>query len=89
MYYYLRQKGIINYETAVSYALVIEDKDNTPATNGFTWVHWTVANITRVEVVENESEIAPCGRNGIYFNDVGLQSSWICSCFSGGVRGVQ
>lgn len=39
----------------VSYALVLEDKDAYPVSGGFSWVHWMVANLTRSEVMENES----------------------------------
>ena len=37
-----------------SYAIVIEDKDAVPVC-GFSWIHWTVANLTRTELAENES----------------------------------
>jgi len=38
----------------VSYAIVMEDKDAVPVC-GFSWIHWTVANLTRTELAENES----------------------------------
>ena len=41
-------------EKVVSYALVLEDKDAIPV-SGFSWIHWTAANITRNELMENES----------------------------------
>lgn len=39
----------------VSFALVLEDKDAHPISGGFSWIHWTAANITRNELFENES----------------------------------
>jgi len=39
----------------VSYAIVLEDKDAYPVSGGFVWIHWTVANLTRTELEENES----------------------------------
>lgn len=38
-----------------SYAIVLEDKDAYPVSGGFVWIHWTVANLTRTELKENES----------------------------------
>lgn len=43
---------------AVSFAIVLEDKDAYPVTGGFVWIHWLAANITRTEVLENESQTA-------------------------------
>lgn len=42
----------------VSYAIILEDKDAYPVSGGFSWIHWTVANITRTEIMENESQTA-------------------------------
>lgn len=42
----------------VSYAIMLEDKDAYPVSGGFSWVHWTVANLTRPELSENESQSA-------------------------------
>ncbi|KGR78598.1 YbhB/YbcL family Raf kinase inhibitor-like protein [Ureibacillus sinduriensis] len=42
-------------EDAVSFALVLEDKDAYPVTGGFSWIHWLAANITRQELYENDS----------------------------------
>jgi Raf kinase inhibitor-like YbhB/YbcL family protein len=39
----------------VSYAIVMEDKDDFPWNGGFSWIHWTAANITKTELAENES----------------------------------
>ncbi len=42
----------------ISYAVVLEDKDAFPVSGGFSWIHWTVANLTRDELKENESQSA-------------------------------
>lgn len=42
----------------ISYALVLEDKDAYPISGGFVWIHWLAANITRTELLENESQTA-------------------------------
>ncbi len=42
-------------EGTVSFAIMLEDKDAFPVSGGFSWVHWTAANITRDELRENES----------------------------------
>lgn len=39
-----------------SYAIVLEDKDAFPVSGGFSWIHWTAANITKTEIFENESQ---------------------------------
>jgi Raf kinase inhibitor-like YbhB/YbcL family protein len=38
----------------ISFAIVLEDKDAIPVF-GFSWIQWTVANLIRNEVMENES----------------------------------
>ena len=56
---YKRQSLPISIQDApagtVSYAIVLEDKDAYPVSGGFVWIHWTVANLTRTELEENES----------------------------------
>lgn len=42
----------------VSYAIVMEDKDAYPVSGGFAWIHWLAADITRTEILENESQTA-------------------------------
>ncbi|MEG1427123.1 MAG: YbhB/YbcL family Raf kinase inhibitor-like protein [Oscillospiraceae bacterium] len=42
----------------ICYALVLEDKDAYPISGGFAWIHWLAANITRSELLEDESQIA-------------------------------
>ena len=59
------ENGIPNYsiplkiehspKDTVSYALVLEYKDSYPVIEGFVWIHWIVANLTRTELLENES----------------------------------
>lgn len=39
-----------------SYAIVLEDKDAFPVSGGFSWIHWTAANVTKTEIFENESQ---------------------------------
>jgi len=41
-----------------SYVVVLEDKDAFPVSGGFSWIHWTAANITKTEIMENESQTA-------------------------------
>lgn len=43
-------------EGTKSYVLVLEDKDAFPVSGGFSWIHWTAANITKTEILENESQ---------------------------------
>lgn len=43
---------------AKSFAVVLEDKDAFPVSGGFAWIHWTLANLTKNEVLENESQTA-------------------------------
>lgn len=49
-------------EGTVSFALVLEDKDDFPSnggySGGFSWIHWTAANIQKNELQENESMTA-------------------------------
>ncbi|MEG1193932.1 MAG: YbhB/YbcL family Raf kinase inhibitor-like protein, partial [Clostridia bacterium] len=45
-------------ENTISYAIVLEDKDAYPISGGFAWIHWLAANITRNEILENESRTA-------------------------------
>ncbi len=41
-----------------SFALLLEDKDAFPVSGGFSWIHWVAANITRTNILENESQTA-------------------------------
>ncbi|MEG0980234.1 MAG: YbhB/YbcL family Raf kinase inhibitor-like protein [Erysipelotrichaceae bacterium] len=59
------ENGVANYSipfkiedapaNSVSFAFVLEDKDAYPVSGGFVWIHWLGANLTRKEVLENES----------------------------------
>ncbi len=42
-------------QSTVTFALVLEDKDAYPVSGGFSWIHWTAANIKKLELMENES----------------------------------
>ena len=39
-------------EGTKSFAVVMEDKDAFPVSGGFSWIHWTAANITRTEIMD-------------------------------------
>ncbi len=45
-------------ENTKSFVIVLEDKDAFPVSGGFSWIHWTAANITKTELKENESQNA-------------------------------
>ncbi|SBV98281.1 conserved hypothetical protein [uncultured Eubacteriales bacterium] len=45
-------------EGTASFALVLEDKDDFPSNGGFSWIHWTAANLRRPCLEEGESEAA-------------------------------
>lgn len=74
-------------EGTVSYALVLEDKDAFPVSGGFSWIHWTAANITRTEVLENESQTATDFVQGVnsWISIQGGQQSRELSSFYGGM----
>lgn len=40
-----------------AYAVFLEDRDAVPVC-GFSWIHWTIANLKRTELFENESRTA-------------------------------
>ncbi|MGL5042998.1 MAG: YbhB/YbcL family Raf kinase inhibitor-like protein [Culicoidibacterales bacterium] len=42
-------------ENTISYAVVLNDVDAYQTTKGYAWTHWTIANLTKTEVLENES----------------------------------
>jgi Raf kinase inhibitor-like protein, YbhB/YbcL family len=73
-------------ENVVSFALVLEDKDAYPVTKGFSWIHWTAANITRSELRENESQTAKDfvqGANSWMSIQGGQQSKELSSFYGG------
>ncbi|MFT8363319.1 MAG: YbhB/YbcL family Raf kinase inhibitor-like protein [Sporolactobacillus sp.] len=72
---------------AVSYALVLEDKDAYPVTQGFSWIHWLAANITKDELLENESQTSSDFVQGVnsWISSQGGQQSRSLSSFYGGM----
>lgn len=71
----------------VSYAIVLEDKDAYPVSGGFVWIHWTAVNITRTEILENESQTATDFVQGVnsWTSIQGGQQSKELSSFYGGM----
>ncbi|WP_199900146.1 YbhB/YbcL family Raf kinase inhibitor-like protein [Caldalkalibacillus mannanilyticus] len=70
----------------VSYAIVLEDKDAYAPSGGFSWIHWTAANITRTELKENESQTATDfiqGVNSWTSIQAGQQSAELSSFYGG------
>jgi len=55
----------------VSFAMVLEDKDDFPSNGGFSWIHWTAANIREPSLEENA-----CANNPNFVQGV---NSWISS----------
>lgn len=73
-------------EDTKSYAIVLEDKDAFPVSGGFSWIHWTAANITRTEIMENESQTATDfvqGLNSWTSTQGGNQSKELSSFYGG------
>lgn len=69
----------------VSYALVLEDKDAFPV-SGFSWIHWTAANIVRTVIEENESQTATDFVQGVnsWISDQGGNTpAQACSYYGG------
>lgn len=73
--------------STVSFAIVLEDKDAFPVSGGFSWIHWTAANITRNEIKENESQTATDFIQGVnsWISVQGGQQSHELSSFYGGM----
>lgn len=72
---------------AISFAIILEDKDAHPVTGGFVWIYWIVANITRTEVLENVSQASNDfiqGMNSWTSIQGGKQAPEL-SCFYGGM----
>lgn len=74
-------------EGAVSFAIVLEDKDAIPVSGGFAWIHWVAANITRTEILDNESQHAKDFIQGLnsWTSMQGGQQSKALSQFYGGM----
>ncbi len=71
----------------VSYAICLEDKDAFPVSGGFSWIHWTAANITKTELKENESQTASDFVQGVnsWMSMQGGKQSKALSSFYGGM----
>lgn len=74
-------------EGTVTFAIILEDKDAYPVSGGFSWIHWTVANITRTELLDNESQTAADFVQGVnsWTSMQGNQQSKELSSFYGGM----
>lgn len=74
-------------EKTVSFAIVLEDKDAFPVSGGFSWIHWTAANITSTEVKENVSQTTTDFVQGAnsWMSIQGGQQSRELSSFYGGM----
>ena len=72
-------------EVTVSYAIFLEDKDAYPISGGFSWVHWLACDITKNEVLENESQNAEFkqGANSWISIQGGKQPIELCSVYGG------
>lgn len=74
-------------EGTISYALILEDKDAYPVIGGFSWIHWLAANITRTELLDNESQTATDFIQGAnsWMSPQGGQQTRELSSFYGGM----
>ena len=72
--------------SAKTFAIVLEDKDAFPVC-GFSWIHWTVANLARTELLENESQNAVDFLQGVnsWISIQGGKQSKELSSFYGGM----
>ncbi|MFD1900948.1 YbhB/YbcL family Raf kinase inhibitor-like protein [Enterococcus termitis] len=69
-----------------TYAVILEDKDAYAVTNGISWIHWLAANITKNELLENESKSATDfvqGANSWMTIEGGKQSRELSSFYGG------
>ncbi len=71
-------------ENTQSFALILEDRDAIPVC-GFSWIHWTAANITRTELLENESIMAEDFVQGAtsFSSKVQRLDRYATSCYGG------
>lgn len=74
-------------EGTVCFCLMLEDKDAYPVSGGFSWIHWTAANITKTEIQENESQTTKDFLQGVnsWTSMQGGQQSKELSSFYGGM----
>lgn len=73
-------------EGTVCFAAILDDIDSFPPSGGFVWIHWTIANLKRNEVLENESQTATDflqGANSSMSVQGGSQSRKLSSCYGG------
>lgn len=71
----------------VSFAIVLEDKDAIPVTNGFSWIHWVACNILKDSLQEDASQTDQTflqGLNSWTSIQGGCQEKEL-SCFYGGM----
>ncbi len=61
-------------KNAESFAIIFDDPDSVPVCN-YVWVHWLVANLTRTELKENESQTS--------YDFVQGKNSWNDNCYGG------
>ncbi len=57
-----------------SFAIIFDDPDSVPVC-GYEWIHWLVANLTKQELSENESQTS--------FTFVQGKNSWNENCYGG------
>lgn len=57
-----------------SYAIIFDDPDSVPVC-GYVWIHWLVANLTRDELLENDSQTS--------YTFVQGKNSWNDNCYGG------
>lgn len=71
-------------EGTVSFAAVLDDKDAIPVC-GFSWIHWTLCNLTEPNVPEDSSRNAPNYIQGTtsFCSCAGDETREEASCFGG------
>ncbi len=73
-------------EETVSFALMLEDKDAFPVSQGFSWIHWAAANIKTTSVPAGASQNAPDfvqGVNSWWSIQGGSRNAEEVSCYGG------
>lgn len=73
-------------EGTVSYAVFVEDKDAFPVSGGFSWIHWTAANILTDQLVEDASRLNPDfvqGLNSWISAQGGSNDPALCAAYGG------
>lgn len=74
-------------EKTKSFAVVLYDLDAFETTKGFPWIHWVIGNLTRQEILENESQTATDFVQGInsWHSTLGANQSKELSAYYGGM----